>query len=879
MGFALGDNRGHLDELYAAWRRDPQTVPADWAAFFSGMEFAQSEGVPAEGRVRDLIEAYRTYGHLAAAVNPLQEPSSAPQLSLEASGLTQADLDRSFPSEGILPQQQASLREIVAALQETYCGSIGMEYMGCQGPELEHFVQARIEPTRFRWELPLDVKRFLFSTLNEAELFEIFLQTRFVGAKRFSLEGLEALVPGLRILFDTAAGLGVHQSVLGMAHRGRLTVLHTLLGRPKELLFHEFGEAYLPYEYEGSGDVKYHRGYTGEVQGLKGQAVKVTILPNPSHLEAVDPVVEGCTRALQEASEQPAAILPVLVHGDASIAGQGVVYETLQMMRLRGYSTGGTIHLVANNQVGFTTSPSDGRSTRYCTDLAKGFGCPVLHVNADDVEALARAMQLAAELRQRFGCDIFVDLIGYRKYGHNEGDEPAFTQPVMVKQIRARDSARILYRDQLVKEGALQQAMVGELEQTFRDGLQQALSDSRNVPDNPVSCEYACGQPFAVAPQEPLRKRVPLHEVAQRLLQTPAHLQIHPKVKKLIEDRRQGLAKQVDWGWAETLAMGSLLLEGVPVRLSGQDVGRGTFSHRHALWVDQEKNTPFFALAHLGPDQAPFSCYNSHLSEYGVLGFEYGYSLGQPQALVIWEAQFGDFANGAQILIDQFIASAEVKWGSQSRLMLLLPHGFEGQGPEHSSARLERFLQLCAEQNMQVCVPSTSAQIFHLMRRQATLMPAKPLVVMSPKGLLRLPAAMSPWHELEHGSFQPILHDDQVTRPRRLVLCCGRIYYDLVLSRQSNGLQDVAIVRVEQLYPSPELEQLLQRYQPKEVVWAQDEPANQGAWSFVRALLPPQTQLAARPESASTATGSHADHKRQQETLLRQALIGSSQEK
>lgn len=874
MGFALGDNRGHLEELHAAWSRDPQSVPADWAAFFTGMEFAQSEAAPSGSRVQDLIAAYRTYGHLAAAVNPLQEPSPAPQLSLEASGLSQADLDRAFPTDGLLPQQQAPLRAILAALQETYCGPIGIEYMGCQGPELEHFVQERIEPTRFRWDLSLELKRLLFSTLNEAELFEIFLQTRFTGAKRFSLEGLEAMVPGLRILFDRAGQLGVEQSILGMAHRGRLTVLHTLLGRPVELLFHEFGEAYLPYEYEGSGDVKYHRGYTGEVQGVEGHRVRVTVLPNPSHLEAVDPVVEGCSRALQDASAQPSTVLPVLIHGDASIAGQGVVYETLQMMRLRGYGTGGTIHLVANNQVGFTTSPSDGRSTRYCTDLAKGFGCPVLHVNADDVEAVARAVQLGAELRQRFSCDVFIDLIGYRKYGHNEGDEPAFTQPVMVKQIRARDSARVLYRDRLVQEGAVEQAMVSELEQTFREGLQRALTESVKVADRAVSAEYACGKPFAVPLNRDQHRKVPLQEVAQRLLQAPEGLELHPKVKKLMEDRRQSLEKHVDWGWAETLAMGSLVLEGVPVRLSGQDVGRGTFSHRHALWVDQATSAPFYALAHLGTDQAPFSCYNSHLSEYGVLGFEYGYSLGQPQALVIWEAQFGDFANGAQILIDQFIASAEVKWGSQSRLMMLLPNGFEGQGPEHSSARLERFLQLCAEQNMQVCVPSTSAQIFHLMRRQATITPAKPLVVMSPKGLLRLPAAMSPWRDLEHGAFQPILHDEQVIRPRRLVLCCGRIYYDLVFSREANGLKDVAIVRVEQLYPSPELQQLLQRYQPQKVVWAQDEPANQGAWSFVRTLLPPQTLLAARPEAASTATGSHADHKRQQETLLRQALIG-----
>jgi 2-oxoglutarate dehydrogenase E1 component len=873
MGFAPGENQAHFDELFAAWQRDPAAVPADWAAFFAGMEFAGGEPAPCEGRVDALIEAYRSYGHLGAHVNPFEEPGPVAQLALENFGFTPADLERSFPTQGLLPEHQAPLRQLVAKLQATYCGSIGIEYMGFQGPELERAVQQRIEPEAFRWPLPLPLKRLIFDSLNQAELFEIFLQTRFTGAKRFSLEGLESLVPCLRVLLDRGAELGVERSILGMAHRGRLTVLHTLLGRPRELLFHEFGEAYLPYEYEGSGDVKYHRGFSGPVSVLEGRAIEVTLLPNPSHLEAIDPVVEGFARALQDARPRSSSVLPVLVHGDASIAGQGVVYETLQMMRLRGYQTGGTLHIVANNQVGFTTNPSDSRSTRYCTDLAKGFGAPVLHVCADDPEAVARAAQLAMELRQTFACDVFIDLIGYRKYGHNEGDEPAFTQPLMVQQIRARQSARIGYRDALVAAGTVEEAMVRELEETFRQGLQESLARSVQVAQEPVSSSRACGTPLGISTKQD-GAPLPLAQIAQRLVQAPDELHLHPKIRSLLEGRTRQLTSVVDWGWAETLAIASLLLEGIPVRLSGQDVGRGTFSHRHAFWTDQRTNASYSPLQHLSPHQAPFSCFNSHLSEYAVLGFEYGYSLGQPDALVIWEAQFGDFANGAQIMIDQFIAAGEVKWGTQTRLTLLLPHGFEGQGPEHSSARPERFLQLCAEQNLRVCVPSSAAQIYHLLRQQARTPERKPCIIMSPKGLLRLPAASSAFQELERGTFHPVLQDPNRQSAKRLVFCSGRLYYDLLASREKNDLRDVALVRIEQLYPTPDLVEIANGYQPTTVVWAQEEPANQGAWSFLQAHLPQGTLLAARAPAASTATGSHADHKRQQESVIRQALIG-----
>jgi len=871
MGWALGDNAQHLEQLYQRWQSDPASVDREWSAFFSGIEFVGHQKLSTEYRTRDLVRAYRCFGYLAAHINPLIAPKSVPELAIECYGFSADQMHQLVPSEGFVLDSELPLEQLIEALKRTYCGNIGFEYMGSNGA-IEEFIQRQIEPSWGCAVLAPEMHWRLYQSVARADIFESFLQKRFPGAKRFSLEGSEVAIPMLVLLYEEAARLGVQRSVLGMSHRGRLNIIHTLLGRPAHLLFREFGESYHESSDGRSGDVKYHRGHSATVETLSG-LVEVDLLPNPSHLESVNPVVEGFAKALQAAPQRhsPRSVLPIIIHGDAAISGQGVVYETLQMMRLPGYSTDGSIHIVLNNQIGFTTLPRDGRSTPFPTDIAKAFGCPVFHVNADDPEACVRVAQLAARVRQQFGCDVFIDVIGYRRYGHNEGDEPAFTQPLMYRHIRNHPRSKQIIADRVVDEKIATKEQIESFDESLRLELQQAFDGSEALPSEAVM--ELDQNPALPRPAIALSKDL-LLKLAQQLTHLPADLDCHPKVQKLLHDRQKQLEDKLDWAWAETLAFASLTVEGVNIRLSGQDVGRGTFSQRHALIIDQSTEAEYFPIQHLSSATGSFTCINSLLSEYAAVGFEYGYSLADPASMCVWEAQFGDFANGAQIIIDQYLAAGEMKWGHRSRLSLLLPHGYEGQGPEHSSARLERYLQLAAEANMSVCVPSSPAQYFHLLRRQAHLEHPRPLILLTPKALLRLPAARSAFQELYDGSFQPMLTHNQVAECKKLILCYGKIVYELLDALADDSTM---IVSIEELYPVPPIEELCQKLRPQHILWVQEEPANQGAWGFIRQYLPQTCSLVSRPAAAATAAGSMSMHKKQQQEIIRKALQEGAQ--
>lgn len=868
-------NLDFLDQQYQKFQQDPQSLEPSWRYFFEGWDFANSFSSPEESqdlRIFHLIEAYRIYGHLKADINPLvQRPTDVKELTLTELGFQESELDETFPTCHFLPQSQASLREIIEALETTYCGPIGIEYMGLGNKELEMWIQKMIEP-HFSSPLQAEDKMEIFNDLNKAELFETFLHTKYVGQKRFSLEGGETFIPMISFILEEAGKEGVDEVVLGMAHRGRLNVLANILNKSYESIFHEFEDHYEPAMEEGTGDVKYHKGFVGSLPTKQGKQIHVTLSANPSHLESVDPVVEGQARAKQEIKGRDTT-LPILVHGDSSVSGQGVVYETLQLCKLNGYQTGGTIHIVINNQIGFTTLPKDSRSTRYCTDIALAFGAPVLHVNAERPEACVYAAILALKIRQKFKCDVFLDLNCYRKYGHNEGDEPAFTQPLEYQIIRAKPTIRMLYRDQLVQQQVIDLKTAEMLDQKFRSELQAALE--KVAPTQATKEAAPEADPF-----EPINTTVSwnlLTELTQDFCRVPEGFQLSPKIQKVLEDR-QKMAKgeiPVDWGMAEHLAFASLLFDGTHVRISGQDSRRGTFSHRHAVWVDQQKpDSRYYPLAHLQMKKASFDVYNSPLSEYAVLGFDFGYSLFYPNALVVWEAQFGDFANGAQIIIDQYIASAHQKWGHRCSITLFLPHGNEGQGPEHSSARIERFLQLSADNNWQIANCTTPAQFFHLLRGQPKRKDRRPLVVFTPKALLRHPQCNSPVASLTQGQFEEFLLDP-AENPRLVLLCSGKIYYDLTAAKKQN---DVVIIRIEQLYPfhRDKFENLVQKYKSAKVWrWVQEEHANGGAWSYIRPLLEEvygkAVQYAGRGHSASTAAGSHALHKKQFDQLMKDA--------
>lgn len=887
-------NLAFIEDLYQKYLSHPDLVDSSWRHFFEGMEFAQHRPSGGPGKLQTgdikvylLIEAYRRYGHLGAHVDPLraksdQEPAL---LSLGAFGFSESDKGKTFATFELLPQKEASLSEIVNALKATYANRIGIEYLELGHQEMERFIQQRIEPG-FPLHLSKEDRLFILHYLNKAEFFESFLHTKYVGQKRFSLEGAETLIPMIATMIHTGAELEVEDVVIGMAHRGRLNILANILNKSYTQIFHEFEDHYSTLSAEGTGDVKYHKGFQGALTTKVGKQVHITLSANPSHLESVDPIVEGRARALQEMKgHEVKKVLPILIHGDAAVAGQGVVYETMQLSRIPGYATGGTIHIVVNNQIGFTTLPSESRSTRYCTDIAKAFGCPVLHVNAEDPEMCVSATRLAVELRQKFACDVFLDLNCYRKYGHNEGDEPAFTQPEQYKLIRAKKSIRELFKQQLIEEGVLTKEETEKQEEAFKASLHKAIGEVPSAPSSLAAEDlYACKE--EVVAKVPKLSQEELRSLAGKYCKVPEGFQIHPKIQRLLNDRLAMLsgdpkAKTIDWGAAEQLSFASLLTGGVPIRLSGQDCQRGTFSQRHAVWVNQATSEKYSPLNHLLEKQAPFEVLNSPLSEYAVLAFDLGYSLCYPNTLTMWEAQYGDFANTAQVVIDQYISSFEQKWKLHSNLTLLLPHGYEGQGPEHSSARMERYLQLSAQGNLIVANCSTPAQYFHLLRRQAYLETKKPLIVFTPKALLRLPACVSSLSELSDGQFEEVLTDELVKNGQKLIFCSGKVYYDLLQEREKRKISDVALIRVEQLYPFPQkkIEEILAASPAvKQVLWVQEEHSNMGAWDFVRPQIQEIVSTKAplryvgRPRSAAAAAGSYTIHKKQFQTMMEEAF-------
>lgn len=844
--------------------------------------------------VMQLIQAYRARGHTLADLNPLREGAKQnPELELGTFGLSMWDLDREFYCAGLGGREKAPLREIVRLLRDTYCRKIGVEYMYIQNSVERDWLREYMESSTNTPTLSKKEKVSLLRKLNHASAFEEFLHKKYIGHKRFSLEGADTLIPMIDVMLNRGADVGVEKVLLGMAHRGRLNVLVNTMGKSYHKIFAEFDGNIDLSTFHGSGDVKYHLGTTGIHQTPSGKEVHLQLLPNPSHLESVNPVVEGAARALQDQlgpDEDIRKIMPLLIHGDAAFAGQGVVAETLNMSQLRGYKTGGTLHLIINNQIGFTTLPSDGRSTDYASDLAKTILAPILHVNGDDPEAAAHAITLALEYRQKFGKDVVIDLICYRKHGHNEGDEPAFTQPGLYKEINDHRSVREYYRSELIRKGELTESEADKIFKEFDDILEEAFNEAKNVPIFEVKEEHIERRDTAQANR---KNQIATHvdaetlvELATKLNTVPQGFDANPKLLRILAKRAEIVAnneQKIEWGFAEALAFASLLTQNIDVRLSGQDVERGTFSHRHSVLHGTESLERFIPLNNLKDGQARYMVYNSLLSEFAVLGFEFGYSSMHPNALVIWEAQFGDFSNGAQIIIDQYISSSEAKWGQTSSVVMLLPHGFEGQGPEHSSARLERYLQLCAEDNMQVVYCTTPAQYFHLIRRQATQEKKKPLIVMSPKSLLRHPMAMSSTEELANGSFQMIIKDQNVNPDdvERLVLCSGKVYYDLLKYQQENNIKNVAIIRLEQFYPFPDndIRDLFEEFEHvTDIVWCQEEPRNMGGWSFVWPRLMQETldeqavSYVGRVAAAAPATGSAKLHTAEQERLVERAM-------
>jgi multifunctional 2-oxoglutarate metabolism enzyme len=862
-----------FDEIFAALR-----IPYEPVRWLVDRGFTHEGQIDKNARVIELINAYRTNGHLMADTDPLEYTvRSHPDLDITRHGLTLWDLDRAFPVGGFAGEKLMKLRDILGVLRDAYCRRVGVEYMHITDPHQRRWIQERVE---LKGEAPSrDEQLHILGRLNVAEAFETFLQTKYVGQKRFSLEGAETVIALLDAVLSKAADEELDEAVIGMPHRGRLNVLANIVGKPYAKIFNEFEGNMDPSSAQGSGDVKYHLGARGKFETRSGNVIAVELTANPSHLEAVDPVLEGIVRAKQDVlnkGEAGFSVLPVLLHGDAAFAGQGVVAETLNLSQLRGYRTGGTVHVVVNNQVGFTTSPSASRSSLYATDIARMIAAPIFHVNGDDPEACVRVAKLAVEYRREFKKDVVIDMICYRRRGHNEADNPSFTQPLMYDIIDNKRSVRKLYTEALVGRGDITLEDAEAALKDFRAQLEKVFLETRDASDRPR--------------HEPMMDdAVPMHSVstattvdvikriADAYANPPEGFTIHPRLKPQI-DRRVAMASNgnVDWATAELYAFGSLVLEGRAVRLTGQDSRRGTFTQRHAVLIDRKTGAEYTPLKFLAPEQAPFWAYDSLLSEFATMGFEYGYSVTREDALVCWEAQFGDFANGAQTIIDEFIASGEAKWGQRSELALLLPHGYEGQGPDHSSGRPERFLQLSAENNMTVAMCSTPANYFHLLRRQGLSPVRRPLIAFTPKSLLRLKAAVSDLDDFTTGTFRPVIGDTvDPAGVRRLLLCSGKIYYDLAAERQRGDRTDIGIVRVEQLYPLPaaELMAQLDRYPDAELMWAQEEPANQGAWPYIALNLPGHLGgrplvRASRPASASPAVGSVSVHEAQLHEIL-----------
>ena len=892
----------YFAELYDQYLINPEHVEPSWRAFFQGFEFgieeSKKEKLSFEGvevpdnilkefKVVKLINAYRTRGHLFTKTNPVRDRRTyLPNLEIQNFDLSNDDLDSVFNAGEIIGVGATTLTNILIHLERIYCNSIGIEYMYIRTPERIQWIQEKLNHNSNSPDFSNNQKKQILKKTIEAVAFEKFLHTKYVGQKRFSLEGGEALIPALDALIEKAANDGVREFIVGMSHRGRLNTLTNIFGKPVEDIFNEFdGKDYEEKAFDG--DVKYHLGWTSNRQTDSGLKVFMNIAPNPSHLEAVGPVVQGIARAKQEKyhPNNIENVLPIIIHGDAAIAGQGVVYEVVQMERLKGYKTGGTIHIVVNNQVGFTTNYLDGRSSTYCTDVAKTNLCPVLHVNSDDVEAVVHAITFALDYRMKFKRDVFIDLLGYRKYGHNEGDEPRFTQPKLYKAISKHSNPMEIYSKKLIEDKIISPDYVSDIEKKYKESLEKKLENSKK--DNNIEITPFMDYEWKGFKRVKKDKMLStfktnvsvddLNKVAKTVTTLPENKSFLKKVKKLIGDRYNMFFEfnKLDWAMGEMLAYGTLLKEGYNVRISGQDVERGTFSHRHAILKVEDSEEEVCLLDKIDSNQGDFNIYNSSLSEYGVMGYEYGYSLTSPKTLCIWEAQFGDFSNGAQIMIDQYLSAAEAKWKIQNGLVLLLPHGYEGQGAEHSSGRMERYLQLCSKDNMYVANCSTPANMFHILRRQMVTTFRKPLIIFTPKSLLRHPKAVSGIEDFSKGKFMPVIDKNtvDVSKTDRLVFCSGKFYYDLLEFQEKNNIKDTALVRLEQLFPLPELEiqDVLNKYSnAKDIVWAQEEPRNMGAWSHLLLHLDKARdfRVASRRFYSSPAAGSSTRSKNRHNEVI-----------
>ncbi|WP_327185054.1 multifunctional oxoglutarate decarboxylase/oxoglutarate dehydrogenase thiamine pyrophosphate-binding subunit/dihydrolipoyllysine-residue succinyltransferase subunit [Streptomyces sp. NBC_01334] len=887
--FLLGEN-GFYDEIFEALR-----IPYEPVRWLKDIDASHDDDVTKAARVFELIHSYRVRGHVMADTDPLEyRQRKHPDLDITEHGLTLWDLEREFAVGGFAGKSLMKLRDILGVLRDSYCRTTGVEFMHIQDPKQRRWIQDRIERAHSKPEREEQLR--ILRRLNAAEAFETFLQTKYVGQKRFSLEGGESVIPLLDAVLDSAAESRLDEVVIGMAHRGRLNVLANIVGKSYAQIFREFEGNLDPKSMHGSGDVKYHLGAEGTFTGLDGEQIKVSLAANPSHLETVDPIIEGISRAKQDIINKGGTdftVLPVALHGDAAFAGQGVVAETLNMSQLRGYRTGGTVHIVINNQVGFTAAPESSRSSMYATDVARMIEAPIFHVNGDDPEAVVRVARLAFEFRQAFNKDVVIDLICYRRRGHNESDNPAFTQPLMYDLIDKKRSVRKLYTESLIGRGDITLEEAEQALQDYQGQLEKVFTEVREATAQPAAGDAHEPQDnFPVAVNTAVSAEV-VKRIAESQVNIPDYFHVHPRLLPQLQ-RRASMVEDgtIDWGMGETLAVGSLLLEGTPVRLSGQDSQRGTFGQRHAVLIDRETGEEHTPLQYLNDEQARYNVYNSLLSEYAVMGFEYGYSLARPDALVMWEAQFGDFVNGAQTVVDEYISAAEQKWGQTSGVTLLLPHGYEGQGPDHSSARVERFLQLCAQNNMTVAMPTLPSNYFHLLRWQVHNPHHKPLVVFTPKSMLRLKAAASKAEEFTSGQFRPVIGDTTITDPaavKKVVFCAGKVYYDLEAERQKRGVTDTAIIRLERLYPLPgaEVQAEVNKYPNAEkYLWTQEEPANQGAWPFIALNLIDHLDLAvgadvphgerlrriSRPHGSSPAVGSAKRHQAEQEQLVREVF-------
>lgn len=906
LTFANRWNADLVDQQYEIWLKNPEALNSEWRAFFEGFELAQEspssasiETAKGEASIISLINAYRSIGHTQAKINPLQpHPIKNPSLGLSQFGLKEEDLNKPFFTGNYLGGKTLTAREILEGLNETYCGAVGCEYMHIQDMAKVNWLQSHIEPTfnqpRFSKEKCIRILR----KINHAEIFERFLHTRYVGQKRFSLEGGETLIAALDAIIEKSPSIGLKETVIGMAHRGRLNVLANILGKSYDFIFKEFTENYIPESIYGDGDVKYHLGYTNIHECVSGEKVIINLAANPSHLEAVDPVVEGKCRARQRLYAQNNSpidrrkVLPLLIHGDAAIIGQGIVAETLNLSRLEGYCTGGTVHIVINNQIGFTSLPKHTRSTMYCTDIAKMLESPIFHVNGDDPLAVVMITELALKYRQEFGEDVFIDMYCYRKHGHNEADEPLYTQPTLYKQIAQHKPVSEVLTKRLIKEGVLTAENAETIKQEFENLLDQAFKKIKKEAEivkekgqQPSTRPILTPQPsYSFKPVTTAVDIKTLTKVAKALTHLPESFNANPKIIRQLTTKWEAFSsgKDIDWGLAESLAFGTLLIEGIPVRLSGQDSERGTFSHRHSVLYNTENLDHYIPLKNIDKTQSIFCVHNSSLSEAAVLGFDFGYSLDYPQMLCIWEAQFGDFANGAQVIFDQFISSSESKWQRLSGLVMFLPHGYEGQGPEHSSARLERYLQSCAEENIQVCNVTTPAQLFHLLRRQKKQNVIKPLVLMTPKSLLRHKLCVSTVKDFTSDHFHAILDDSLANKKaERVIFCSGKVYYDLLAYREDNTIKNTAIIRLEQLYPLDKdtLTAIIKKYSAaKNFIWCQEEPQNMGAWSYIapnlqRLLGDKGIAYIGRKASASPSTGALAIHKVEQAAIVEESFL------